>query len=276
MFRRKRSSSQHQPLASPSQTAHSAASHAFLQSQPSSSNLSSAAAAAALRSLTPTPQPVENVQTKRIQRRASITSQPNLRAGQTHTLRRASSSSSMSNRTFRRDQSPGRPSTSQSHLINRDAPPLPSLPPGYTSPTPKPSPSSRRSVSVSPTMRTMSPPRRTNTRGMSVGPAVARSPTTSNGLGTVHELERSGSRNSINFSYPMASRPISPSPPPSPQCQHPVPTSLAEHQNGGRSGAGGHCPRCNWHPGASPCSVAARYGQTTVDCPGGSPWRGTC
>lgn len=63
---------------------------------------------------------------------------------------------------------------------------------------------------------------------MSVGPAIARSPTTSNGLGTVHELERSGSRNSINFSYPMASRPTSPSPPPSPQYQRPVPTSLAE------------------------------------------------
>lgn len=63
---------------------------------------------------------------------------------------------------------------------------------------------------------------------MSVGPAVMRSPPRSNGLGTVHELERSASRNSINFSYPMNSRPNSPSPPPSPEYQHQVPTSLAE------------------------------------------------
>lgn len=82
-------------------------------------------------------------------------------------------------------------------------------------------------------MRTMSPPRRMGTRGMSVGPAVTRNPTRSvsgraNGLGTVHELERSASRNSINFSYPMNSRPNSPSLPPSPQHRRQVPTSLAE------------------------------------------------
>lgn len=63
---------------------------------------------------------------------------------------------------------------------------------------------------------------------MSVGPAVMRSPPRSNGLGTVHELERSASRNSINFSYPMNSRPNSPSLPPSPEYQRQVPTSLAE------------------------------------------------
>lgn len=83
---------------------------------------------------------------------------------------------------------------------------------------------------------------------MSVGPAVARSPTGSNGLGTVHELERSGSRNSINFSYPMASRPTSPSPPPSPQYQRPVPTSLAEQLS----------------PSGSPVSKTANIPRTKV------------
>ena len=48
------------------------------------------------------------------------------------------------------------------------------------------------------------------------------------GLSTVPELERSASRNSINFSYPMNSRPNSPSPPPSPPIRREVSTSLAQ------------------------------------------------
>lgn len=137
----------------------------------------------------------------------------------------------MSNRTFRRDQSPCRPATSSGP---GDVPPLPSMPPQYT-PTPqKPFPSStRRSVSMQPPMRPMSPPRRTGARGISVDREAMRSPvrpvsSRGHGLSTVPELERSASRNSINFSYPMNSRPNSPSPPPSPPIRREVSTSLAQ------------------------------------------------
>ncbi|GFF58880.1 woronin body major protein [Aspergillus udagawae] len=214
MFRRKRSTSRHQPLSTVnSQSAQSAATHAFLKSQPSSSSLSSAAAAAALRSLTPTPTPVENVQTKRmLQRRASVTSQTSmtgsLRPGSRTALRRSNSSSSMSNRTFR-EQSPHRPATSNGQVDV--VPPLPSMPPGLagrTNPV-------RRSVSLEPSVRfNSSPTHKTLGRGMSVDRSLrsssSQSPIQSQPLSTVPELERTSSRNSINFSYPMTGRPVSP------------------------------------------------------------------
>ncbi|RHZ50719.1 hypothetical protein CDV55_101976 [Aspergillus turcosus] len=214
MFRRRRSTSRHQPLSTvPSQSAQSAASHAFLKSQPSSSSLSSAAAAAALRSLTPTPTPVENVQTKRMmQRRASVTSQTSrtgsLRSDSRTALRRSNSSSSMSNRTFR-EQSPHRPASSNGQVDV--VPPLPSIPPGIAGRKN----SGRRSVSLEPSVRfDSSPKHKTLGRGMSVDRSLrsssSYSPIQSQKLCTVPELERTGSRNSINFSYPMTSRPTSP------------------------------------------------------------------
>ncbi|KAB8253625.1 hypothetical protein BDV32DRAFT_32126 [Aspergillus pseudonomiae] len=215
MFRRRRSTSHHQqPLStSNAQSAQSAASHAFLKSQPSSSSLSSAAAAAALRSLTPTPTPVGNVQTKRmIQRRASIASQSSitgsLRPSSQNTLRRANSSSSMSNRTFR-DQSPRRPASSSGPVPI--APPIPSIPREYATRTPP----NRRSVSVGPTLRPTSPVKRQPSgRGVSVDPAargsVSQPSARGHELDHIPELQRAGSRNSINFSYPMNSRPNSP------------------------------------------------------------------
>ncbi|GAB1205970.1 hypothetical protein APSETT445_004649 [Aspergillus pseudonomiae] len=203
-----------QPLStSNAQSAQSAASHAFLKSQPSSSSLSSAAAAAALRSLTPTPTPVGNVQTKRmIQRRASIASQSSitgsLRPSSQNTLRRANSSSSMSNRTFR-DQSPRRPASSSGPVPI--APPIPSIPREYATRTPP----NRRSVSVGPTLRPTSPVKRQPSgRGVSVDPAargsVSQPSARGHELDHIPELQRAGSRNSINFSYPMNSRPNSP------------------------------------------------------------------
>ncbi|GIK00232.1 hypothetical protein Aspvir_004252 [Aspergillus viridinutans] len=214
MFRRKRSTSRHQPLSTVnSQSAQSAATHAFLKSQPSSSSLSSAAAAAALRSLTPTPTPVENVQTKRmIQRRASVTSQTSmagsLRPASRTALRRSNSSSSMSNRTFR-EQSPRRPATSNGQVDV--VPPLPSMPPGFAGRTNP----ARRSVSLEPSVRfNSSPTHKTLGRGMSVDRSLrspsSQSPIQSQPLSTVPELERTSSRNSINFSYPMTGRPVSP------------------------------------------------------------------
>ncbi|QQK43294.1 woronin body major protein [Penicillium digitatum] len=217
--RRKRSASaHHQPLSAPAaQSAQSAASHAFLKSQPSTASLSSAAAAAALRNSTPTPTLVENVQTKRmVQRRSSTHSHVNPVGGRrsaslSTTLRRSSSNSSMSARTFR-DQSPHRPATSSGPVGSGpppiDVPPLPSLPTQFS---PRKLPN-RRTVSVEPSIRSppLSPPRagmrgvdRERGRGSPIQLATHQRVT---GLGTVPELERSASRNSVNFSYPMGSR----------------------------------------------------------------------
>ncbi|KAJ5836682.1 hypothetical protein N7447_002708 [Penicillium robsamsonii] len=221
--RRKRSASvHHQPLSSPAaQSAQSAASHAFLKSQPSTASLSAAAAAAALRKSTSTPIPIENVQTKRmVQRRNSTQSQINPLGGRRSasvggTLRRSSSNSSMSARTFR-DQSPNRPATSSGPVrpapVPVDVPPLPTLPTQFT---PRKLPS-RRALSMGPSMRSppSSPPRagargmdREYGRGSPIQLATHQRVTS---LGTVPELERSASRNSVNFSYPLGSRPTSP------------------------------------------------------------------
>ncbi|KAL2812359.1 hypothetical protein BJX63DRAFT_246092 [Aspergillus granulosus] len=217
MFRRKRSASQHRPTLSTSstQSAQSAATRAFLQSQPSSNSLSSAAAAAALRSLTPTPTPVENVQTKRmLQRKASISSQPAtsgspiFRPSSRNGLRRVNSSGSMSSRTFR-DQSPRRPTSSHgAPEVPAVAPPLPTIPPEFSGRNKQ----SRRSVSLGP--NTWSTHSRTQQAGEGAGdvqPLAAQpdSPTFAVRK-TSPEHQRSESRNSINFSYPMNSRANSP------------------------------------------------------------------
>ncbi|KAI2733693.1 hypothetical protein CBS147332_708 [Penicillium roqueforti] len=221
--RRKRSASaHHQPLSTPAaHSAQSAASHAFLKSQPSTVSLSSAAAATALRNCTPTPTPIENVQTKRmVQRRTSIQSQANPVNGRrsasvSATLRRSSSNSSMSARTFR-DQSPHRPATSSGPVgpgaIPVDVPPLPTLPTKFS---PRKLPN-RRAVSMEPSMRSSpSSSPRSGVRGVDRehGRRPPIQPTTYQrvtSLGTVPEMERSTSRNSVNFSYPMGSRPTSP------------------------------------------------------------------
>ncbi|KOS45234.1 hypothetical protein ACN38_g3873 [Penicillium nordicum] len=221
--RRKRSASaHHQPLSTPAaHSAQSAASHAFLKSQPSTTSLSSAAAAAALRNCTPTPTPIENVQTKRmVQRRSSTQSQVNPVSGRRSasvggTLHRSSSNSSMSARTFR-DQSPHRPATSSGPVgpgpIPTNVPPLPTLPTQFSQ---RKLPN-RRAMSMEPSMRSppSSPPRsgmrgvdREHGRGSPIQVATHQRVTS---LGTVPELERSASRNSVNFSYPLGSRPISP------------------------------------------------------------------
>ncbi|KAJ5735576.1 uncharacterized protein N7483_000701 [Penicillium malachiteum] len=235
--RRKRSSSQHrQPLSAPaSQSAQSAASHAFLRSQPSTSSLSSAAAAAALRNRTPTPTSVENVQTKRMMQRASSTHSPNnplvtrRSASVSGTLRRSNSSGSMSARTFR-EPSPHRPSTSSGpssgpvvtyHQFGT-VPPLPNLPAQYAGRAQQPA---RRAASIEPSMRSppaspSSPARTTpRVRGGSTSPLHNRI----SSLSTVPE-DRPGSRGSVNFSYPRGARPNSP--PPSPLIAENRPASL--------------------------------------------------
>ncbi|RMJ22734.1 hypothetical protein PHISP_06397 [Aspergillus sp. HF37] len=210
MYPRKRSFSHQQPLSTSStQNAQSAASHAFLRSQPSSGSLSSAAAAAALRN-SPSPSPVENLQTKRVlQRRASL-SQANMpRSPSRSGPCRSSSSASMTERTFR-EQSPRRPATSSGPA---DVPPLPAIPPEYAMRRG----TSRRSLSVDAPIRPSStPPRSPSTRGVSVDRMTKLGPPQSSrriqGLSTVPEDERSASRASVNFSYPTSPGPKPPSP----------------------------------------------------------------
>ncbi|KAL3493222.1 hypothetical protein BJX62DRAFT_88107 [Aspergillus germanicus] len=217
MFRRKRSASQHRPnlSTSSSQSAQSAATRAFLQSQPSSNNLSSAAAAAALRTLTPTPTPVENVQTKRmLQRKSSISSQPAtsgspiLRPSSRNGLRRVNSSGSMSARTFR-DQSPGRPTSSYGTPgAPAVAPPLPTIPKEFSGRNNQ----SRRSVSLGPNVWSSNPrTQAAEERASDIKPLERLSDSPTPGTRkTSPEHQRSESRNSINFSYPMNSRANSP------------------------------------------------------------------
>lgn len=124
----------------------------------------------------------------------------------------------MTARTFR-EPSPHRPSTSSGPGDRRhspiDVPPLPSLPTKYV---PQHG-SGRRALSMEPSMR--SPPASPRRSGAPTGvdrgqPGSPGHQSTHNrvvSLGTVPETDRPGSRNSINFSYPMGSRPISPSSP---------------------------------------------------------------
>ena len=117
----------------------------------------------------------------------------------------------MTARTFR-DQSPGRPATSSGPVAPpTDVPPLPSLPSQYGRKL-----HSRRALSMEPSMRAppASPPRsgargvdREQGRGSPIHMATHQRVTS---LGVLPELERSGSRNSVNFSYPLGSRPTSP------------------------------------------------------------------
>ncbi|RAO68852.1 uncharacterized protein BHQ10_004864 [Talaromyces amestolkiae] len=214
MFRR-RSSSRHQPLnTTPSTSAQTAASRAFTANRDANASLSSAAAAAALRSHTPPPTSPGNVQTKRmLQRQLSNSSRASsaggLRHGSQPTLRRTPSSGSMTSRTFR-EPSPAR---SQSTAGNTSThPPVPPIPQSLSNRS-KPS---QRSASAQPNRGTTSPLRRlVGGRGASLdrGPgSLTASPTTPRNIsqGNSLELDRPGSRTSINFSYPMNARANSP------------------------------------------------------------------
>ncbi|OKL61026.1 hypothetical protein UA08_03830 [Talaromyces atroroseus] len=216
MFRR-RSASRHQPLnTTPSASAQSAASRAFTASQDASAGLSSAAAAAALRSHTPPPTSVGSVQTKRmLQRQLSNSSRGSSSGGFRHgsqpTLRRTPSSGSMTSRTFREPSPAGRSQTSLSNS-SYHAPPVPPIPQNMPNRTMPP----RRSASVQPN-RGKPPSTKSGTgrvlsldRAPSDVTARATSPRSSIAIGNSPEIERPGSRTSVNFSYPISARPNSP------------------------------------------------------------------
>lgn len=149
-----------------------AASQAFLAKPPSHGALSSSAAAAALRSHTTSPEPVGNIQTKRMVRRASQSSVGSPTRGGVGRggLMRRNSSSSMTERTFRSPSPSGNRNGAMSPTGNRNgamspimstAAPVPRAPAGAAKKT-------QRSSSVDPPARVLSPTPPKGGRGMSV------------------------------------------------------------------------------------------------------------
>ncbi|KAL9098123.1 MAG: hypothetical protein Q9163_006157 [Psora crenata] len=224
MFRRKRASSNpaRPGTATPNAAAQLAASQAFLANRASNASLSASAAAAALRSHTTSPIPVGHIQTKRMQRRGSITPTDNalVRPGG---LRRRGSSGSMTDRTFR-EPSPNRlerPASSHGPYLPNDEdtpPPVPALPQRYVSPPPLLEISGRRAASVDPPERISSPsPRVQGGRGVSLerGPGASytlrRPKPRLPSLDAVGEARQAANRASVNFSRPMSPQHVSPS-----------------------------------------------------------------
>ena len=126
-------------------------------------------------------------------------------------LERQNSSGSMTERTFR---SPS-PNRLGSQTTSEGAPPVPPVPRNYAgSPTGRPE---RRAASMEPPPRVMSPTLRSPAgRGASMdSKRVAHPPQKTiaqrnNNLADINELDRTDSRGSTNFSYPLTARPNSP------------------------------------------------------------------
>ncbi|KAK4561450.1 hypothetical protein LTR86_004768 [Recurvomyces mirabilis] len=228
LFSRRRAASQPPVDRSTHTAAKAAATGALFHTQQHNRtpSLSSAAAAAALRSLTTTPEPVGSIQTKRMQRRGSQTSvtsgSVNLggattrptRGGSTTrgALQRNHSSGSMTERTFR-SPSPG--SRNGGGGVNGAVSPAPDAPPVPALPRTIPNRSVRRSASVEPPQRVLSPTPRGG-RGASVDRAGLTTPRSSlrnkrlSGVGELGEEEGGSSPNSVNFSRPRSTQPGSP------------------------------------------------------------------
>ncbi|KAL8864676.1 MAG: hypothetical protein Q9174_007263, partial [Haloplaca sp. 1 TL-2023] len=113
----------------------------------------------------------------------------------------------MTERTFR-DPSPKRGSSA--YQDPDEPPPVPALPRGYMSPPPVPAKSLRRPASTEPPERVTSPVPRAGGRGVSLDRGPGTVPvkpikkTKTPSLGTVGEVQRMQSRESINFSRPMS------------------------------------------------------------------------
>lgn len=195
-----------------SNSAHLAATQAFLANRVSQGNLSASAAAAALRAMSPPPTPVADVQTKRMQRRSSSTSLASAPRGrQRGGLDRNASSGSMTERTFR-SPSPGRPVTPTGTGV---PPPVPKLPEDIP-PVPllqeRPS---KRSMSLDThgarrTKQPMPPLPKANVTQTAQIAAVASSAAQNSDGMNGYDVQRTDSRNSVNFSRPLSPPPQSP------------------------------------------------------------------
>lgn len=178
-----------------SNTATVAAAQAFIRDRASNPSLSSAAAAAALRQHARSPPPVANVQTKRMVRKASLSSTGSLSGGHGSTLRRQVSLNSMTGRTFR-SVSPNR---SSSIVRKDDVPPLPTIPNSVAT---RARLQDKRSSSLEPLYRRSSPAHKYNLghgRGSS--------------LDLTRDVSLDSAGRSINFSYPISPQPTPPASP---------------------------------------------------------------
>ena len=204
----------------PNAAAQLAASQAFLANRASNANLSASAAATALRSHTTSPTPVGQIQTKRMQRRGSVSSNGSAPA-RPGGLQRRDSGASMTERTFR-EPSPNRPERpASSHgpyprYEEAAPPPVPILPQRYASPSLS-NKSRQRPASAEPQERISShPPRLQGGRGISLDrePGVLPIPRgtqqTPSSLDTVNEANQAANRASVNFSRPMSPQNMSP------------------------------------------------------------------
>lgn len=206
-----------------------AASQAFNTTAAGQKKLAQGAAAAALRTMSPTPTPVGQIQTKRMmERHSSVGASSNDQRGRArpNNMMRRNSSSSMTERTFR-EPSPARPASSSGMPPPRQQqPPVPRLPANYTNVPPVPKKSQRRSASIDDIgMRRNNaayqgqPQPNNSARGLSntrvvsnpalAAAAAAKKVTAPQNAPT---LSRSDSNNSVNFSYPGRARPLSPPP----------------------------------------------------------------
>lgn len=191
----------------PSASASLAATKAFLRDRESNGALSSAAAAAALRTHTTTPTPVADTVTKRMVRKASMSSQGS-GSQQRPALRRHSSSGSMTERSFRA------PSPARTSPVDGDAPPVPKVP----DQVPQVSVVHRRNSSLEPPARGGSPVGRGGGRGVSLDRGTSHAaqhgrgqPRSSPLSRVVEDDQDAGQRSSVNFSRPI-SPPAMPSP----------------------------------------------------------------
>ncbi|KAI9657424.1 MAG: hypothetical protein M1821_003106 [Bathelium mastoideum] len=223
MFSRRRAASNPPPNnKNPTPSAALAASQAFLKDRNSNASLSSAAAATALRSLTTSPEPVGNIQTKRMQRRGSQSSNGSAAAKPRAVLQRQNSSGSMTERTFR-SPSPNRPQSSHSAPDTTvpaayDAPPVPALPANISRPLSKQA--NRTSIADS-------APSTQTAQSQTVAP---RGRVGNIDGGRNEPSPESNQRASVNFS-----RPLSPSPRNTPPAS-PVPTQRPQSTGGWQTG----------------------------------------
>lgn len=211
---------------------------AFLANRPSTPNLSASAAATALRTMSPTPTNVGQVQTRRtLQRQNSGSSTVSLPRGRGQGLQRRDSGGSMTERTFRSPSPHGAGANGQ-----RPQPPVPQIPSNYNNVPPLPVKSHRRPASMEPPPpRVISPPpTRSAGRGVSLDrgagalpPPNAKARVTS--LQNINELERTDSNSSQNFSYPGRARPMSP--PRSPVVTQQATASPAQRASGAAAAA---------------------------------------
>ena len=176
--------------------AHSAATQAFRKTQDGRSALAAAAAGAALRTHAQPPIDVAHVQTKRMQRRDSNSSNGSKATPvRPDGLQRKNSSGSMTERTFR-TPSPGHPNGQEFVYV----PPVPELPAQLKS--------HKRATSLEPPFRMTSPaPKRPGGRGVSLDRGISQQPQPPVGLTRleqIQELERENSRRSTNYSRPLS------------------------------------------------------------------------